>query len=92
MVVPDYLNTIRDICGAVAVVKMELLGLQRINHFHRPAQFPIVVSRDDDNLATRRKLTQQLRRLPSRRFIVNQIAKNNEAARTVFAHQFREPA
>jgi hypothetical protein len=70
------------------VVKMEALRFERVDHFNMAAQLAVVVPRDDHDFATRCEIAQELGSFAPRRLIVNQIAKNNEALRFVFADQF----
>ena len=86
----DDLNPIGNARRAVAVMKMKLRGLECVDHFYMAAQLPVVVPGNDHNFATRREIPQQLRNFARRGFIVDQIAKNNEAFRRIFIHEFRK--
>jgi hypothetical protein len=67
---------------------MEPLRFERVDHFNMAAQLAVVVPRDDHDFATRCEIAQELGGFAPRRLIVNQIAKNNEPLRFVFADQF----
>lgn len=69
------------------VMKMESIRFERVDHFNLAAQLPVVIPSDDQDFAARCEIAQQLGGFASRRLIVNQIAKNDEPLRIVFADQ-----
>ena len=89
--VPDYLNAIHNIGSAMAVVKTELLRVQRVDHFDMTAQLPIVITGNDYHATTLRKPAQQFRRFARRRFVVNEIAEDDKLAGRVIVHQRHQP-
>jgi hypothetical protein len=82
--VADDLNAAFVLRQAMPVMKVEPLGLEGVDHLDVAAQLPVVITCDNHDLATCREIAQQLGRFASRRFIMNQVAKNNEAFRFVF--------
>ena len=89
--VPHDLDPVRDIRGAMTVMKKKLLRLQRIDHLDVAAQLPVVVPGNDHHFTSPRETAQQLSRFPGRHFIVNQIAEDDQTPGPVFIHQFLEP-
>jgi hypothetical protein len=79
------LNPVARFDRAMPVMKMEPIGFERVDHFNMAAQLPVVVPRYDRNVATGRKITQQLGGFAPRGLVVNQIPKNDEPLWFVFA-------
>lgn len=52
MMMADDLNAFRNLDRAMAVMKMELPRLERIDHLDVAAQLPIVISRHDHDFTT----------------------------------------
>ena len=81
----DDLNAFRDLNLAMAVMKMEPLRLERVDHLDVAAQLAIVVSRYDHDVTTVGKSLQKPGRFSGRGLIMHQVAQNDEALRLVLA-------
>ena len=75
----DNLNAMSGLDRAMAVMKMEPIGLDRIDHFDLPAQLPIVVTGDYNDFAALTELSQKLPGFARRGFVMHEITENNKA-------------
>ncbi|MEY2520181.1 MAG: hypothetical protein QOF24_1940 [Verrucomicrobiota bacterium] len=68
----------------MTVMKMEVVTVPGVHHFHFASQPPVVISCNDDWLAQHSNRFQQLGRFLRGGLIVDEIAKNNQTGRLVF--------
>jgi hypothetical protein len=73
------------------VVKKETVRLQRVPHFNVPAQLAIVITGNHHHLTTLGKAAQELGRFARGRFVVNEVAQDDQLARLIFVDQLGEP-
>jgi len=85
------LNAIGHIRCAMPVMKIKLIRFNRVAHLDLIAQVPVVISGHHDDFASFRKTAEQLGRFARCRFVVNQIAQNDETAGLILSDEFFEP-
>ncbi len=83
----DDLNAFCRVDRAMAVMKMEMNGLERVDHFDLPAQQSVVVAGDYDDVAALTQFSQELACFARRRFVMHEIAEDNEAFGRVLVDQ-----
>ena len=92
VMMPDDLDRVRHLRRAVAVMKMESVRSPGILQRPRGRKLPVVISRQNDQLAQcRQSLKQITRRLGRRGAIVNNVADDDEVARSIVRDQLPQP-
>jgi hypothetical protein len=87
----DYLNPAPGVGSTVPVVEKEIARLQRLPHFNVSSQMPIMITGDDYHLTTFGEIAQELGCFPRRRFVMNQVAQNDQPAWFIFVDHLAEP-
>ena len=73
----DDLDPRSPIDGAMAMMKMEVFGFPRLNHFNLTAQLPIMIPRDDNRLAVGRQILEKFGGFRRGSLIVDEVAEDN---------------
>jgi hypothetical protein len=88
MVMPDNLDPARGLHRAMAMMKVETLGLKRVDHLNLAAQLAIVITCDNYDFTALPEVAEQPRRFARRGFVVHQVAENDQSRRIIFGGEF----
>lgn len=76
---------------AMSVMKMETIRFQRVHHFDVAAQLPIVIAGYHHDITMLGQISQQPGCFARRRFIMNEVAENDQASWFVLRDQCAQP-
>ena len=91
MVVPDDLDRIGHLLNAVAMVEKKTFRLPRI--LQRPCgpQLPIMISREDNRLATLGQALNQSSRLGRSRAVMDDVPDDDQVTRSIIREELLQP-
>lgn len=84
------LDAMRALHCAMTMMKLETLGFPRLHHSNFAAHLPVVISGHNNRLAASSEVAQKSGGFGRRRFIVDEVAEDNQLARPIFIYQLQQ--